>query len=178
MTNYSRAQIQKHSRNSCFAGLSSQQFSDYANRQNHVSGCGNNAVELRPSRAHDKCHDSILALGPWFDQLRLQKHQIDLGFICQFIQISFSLPDALPLSSAINPPARRPPRCLPITEHPGGERTSATPPLINSSQVMESESKRRTSCQRVSEKLNVQNIAVGNEESLSKVFLNWVLRAF
>lgn len=78
-----------------------------------------NAVELRPSRAHNKCHGSILALEPWFNRLRLQKHQIDSGFICQLIQIAFSIPDALPLSSAINPPARRPSRCLPITEHPG-----------------------------------------------------------
>lgn len=125
LTNYSRAQIQKRSRNSCFACLSSQQFSDYANRQNHVSGCGN-TTQL----SSDHPASTASATAPF----RLWSPGL-ISSVCRNIKLIRASSVSLsrlrspclmrsPSSSAINPPARRPLRCLSITEHPGGERTS------------------------------------------------------
>lgn len=83
-TNYSRAQIQKRSRNSCSACLSSQQFSDYANRQNHLSG------SVQTIQHTEGSVTAPFWLPSRIDRLRLQKHLIDLGFICQPIQIAFN----------------------------------------------------------------------------------------
>lgn len=110
LTNYSWAQIQKRSRNSCFTGLSSQQFSDYANRQNHVSGCGNTTQLSSDHPAHTASATAPFWL--WSPGL--------IGSVCR--NIKFIRASSVSLSRLYSPSLMRSPSARQLTRRLASRR--------------------------------------------------------